>query len=146
MKGRRSSILLYFDNFHRVADLPDEQLGILFRALMECGEKEAGGEDGITGFWVGVYLVGGGVEGITGFEARYPGMGEKTQMAFSFMADTIRRDAAAYAEKCANYQSAAQRRAEQRQDAVPGKERLDALVRHMREEQKKPERPDWAAR
>lgn len=129
MKGRRSSILLYFDNFHRVADLPDEQLGILFRALMECGEKEAGGEDGITGF-----------------EARYPGMGEKTQMAFSFMADTIRRDAAAYAEKCANYQSATQRRAEQRQDAVPGKERLDALVRHMREEQKKPERPDWAAR
>ena len=129
MKGRRSSILLYFDNFHRVADLPDEQLGILFRALMECGEKEAGGEDGITGF-----------------EARYPGMGEKTQMAFSFMADTIRRDAAAYAEKCANYQSAAQRRAEQRQDAVPGKERLDALVRHMREKQKKPERPDWAAR
>ena len=129
MKGRRSSILLYFDNFHRVADLPDEQLGILFRALMECGEKEAGGEDGITGF-----------------EARYPGMGEKTQMAFAFMADTIRRDAAAYAEKCANYQSAAQRRAAQRQDAVPGKERLDALVRHMREEQKKPERPDWAAR
>ena len=129
MKGRRSSILLYFDNFHRVADLPDAQLGILFRALMECGEKEAGGEDGITGF-----------------EARYPGMGEKTQMAFSFMADTIRRDAAAYAEKCANYQSAAQRRAEQRQDAVPGKERLDALVRHMREEQKKPEQPDWAAR
>ena len=129
MKGRRSSILLYFDNFHRVADLPDEQLGILFRALMECGEKEAGGEDGITGF-----------------EARYPGMGEKTQMAFSFMADTIRRDAAASAEKCANSQSAAQRRAEQRQDAVPGKERLDALVRHMREEQKKPERPDWAAR
>ena len=129
MKGRRSSILLYFDNFRRVADLPDEQLGILFRALMECGEKEAGGEDGITGF-----------------EARYPGMGEKTQMAFSFMADTLRRDAAAYAEKCANYQSAAQRRAEQRQDAVPGKERLDALVRHMREEQKKPERPDWAAR
>ena len=129
MKGRRSSILLYFANFHRVADLPDGQLGILFRALMECGEMEAGGEDGITGF-----------------EARYPGMGEKTQMAFSFMADTIRRDAAAYAEKCANYQSAAQRRAEQLQDAVPGKERLDALVRHMREEQKKPERPDWAAR
>ena len=129
MKGKRSSILLYFDNFHRVAGLPDEQLGILFRALMECGEKEAGGEDGITGF-----------------EQRYPGMSEKTQMAFSFMADTIRRDAAAYAEKCANYQSAAQRRAEQRQDAVPGKERLDALVSHMREEQKKPERPDWAAR
>ena len=93
MKGKRSSILLYFDNFHRVADLPDEQLGILFRALMECGEREAAGEDGITGF-----------------EQRYPDMWEKTQMAFSFMADTIRRDAAAYAEKCANYRSAAQRK------------------------------------
>ena len=85
MKGKRSSILLYFDNFHRVADLPDQQLGVLFRALMECGEAEACGEDGITGF-----------------EERYPAMDGKTQMAFSFMADTIRRDAAAYAEKCAN--------------------------------------------
>ena len=93
MKGKRSSILLYFDNFHRVADLPDEQLGILFRALMECGEREAAGEDGITGF-----------------EQRYPDMWEKTQMAFSFMADTIRRDAASYAEKCANYRAAAQHR------------------------------------
>ena len=50
MKGKRSSILFYFDNYHRVSDLPDEQLGVLFRALMECGEKEANGEDGITGF------------------------------------------------------------------------------------------------
>ena len=126
MKGKRSSILLYFDNFHRVADLPDEQLGILFRALMECGEKESGGEDGITGF-----------------EQRYPGMSEKTQMAFSFMADTIRRDAAVYAEKCANYRSAAQRRREQQeaQDSPPADE-LERLVRQQRE---KTGRPDWAA-
>ena len=126
MKGKRSSILLYFDNFHRVAGLPDEQLGILFRALMECGEKEAGGEDGITGF-----------------EQRYPGMSEKTQMAFSFMADTIRRDAAVYAEKCANYRSAAQRRREQQeaQDSPPADE-LERLVRQQRE---KTGRPDWAA-
>ena len=126
MKGKRSSILLYFDNFHRVASLPDEQLGILFRALMECGEKEAGGEDGITGF-----------------EQRYPGMSEKTQMAFSFMADTIRRDAAVYAEKCANYRSAAQRRREQQeaQDSPPADE-LERLVRQQRE---KTGRPDWAA-
>ena len=93
MKGKRSSILLYFDNFHRVADLPDEQLGILFRALMECGEREAAGEDGITGF-----------------EQRYPNMWEKTQMAFSFMADTIRRDAAAYEAKCAGRSSYGRRR------------------------------------
>ena len=126
MKGKRSSILLYFDNFHRVADLPDEQLGILFRALMECGEKEASGQDGITGF-----------------EERYPGMGEKAQMAFTFMADTIRRDAAAYAEKCANYRSAAQRRREQQeaQDSPPADE-LERLVRQQRE---KTGRPDWAA-
>ena len=95
MSTKRASILLYFDNFHRVADLPDDQLGILFRALMECGEKEASGQDGITGF-----------------EERYPDMSEKTQMAFSFMADTIRRDAAAYEAKCAGRRSYAQRRRE----------------------------------
>ena len=133
MKGKRSSILLYFDNFHRVAGLPDDQLGILFRALMECGEKEASGQDGITGF-----------------EERYPGMGEKAQMAFTFMADTIRRDAAAYAEKCANYRSAAQRRAEQRETQAispdsPPADNLEFLVRRNEERRKKRERPDWAA-
>lgn len=92
MSTKRSSILFYFDSFHRVADLPDEQLGVLFRALMECGEAEANGKDGITGF-----------------AQRYPSMGDKAQMAFSFMADTIRRDAAAYAEKCAGHRSYAQR-------------------------------------
>ena len=134
MKGKRSSILLYFDNFHRVAGLPDDQLGILFRALMECGEKEASGQDGITGF-----------------EERYPGMGEKTQMAFSFMADTIRRDAAAYAEKCANYRTAAQRRWEQQReetapeaDPTPG-DKLELLVRRNEERRRKTGRPDWAA-
>ena len=49
MQGKRSSILLYFDNFRRVAGLPDEQLGLLFRALMECGEAELDGRDGIAG-------------------------------------------------------------------------------------------------
>ena len=134
MKGKRSSILLYFDNFHRVAGLPDDQLGILFRALMECGEREAAGEDGITGF-----------------EQRYPNMWEKTQMAFSFMADTIRRDAAAYAEKCANYRTAAQRRWDQQReetapeaDPTPG-DKLELLVRRNEERRRKTGRPDWAA-
>ena len=62
-------IMLYFDNFHRVESLPDDQLGLLFRALMACGEAELAGRDGITGF-----------------ETRYPAMGERTQMAFAFMA------------------------------------------------------------
>ena len=130
MKGKRSSILLYFDNFHRVADLPDEQLGILFRALMECGEKEASGQDGITGF-----------------EERYPGMGEKAQMAFSFMADTIRRDAAAYAEKCANYRTAAQHRwdLQRESQAIPDSPPADELERLVRQQREKTGRPDWAA-
>lgn len=134
MKGKRSSILLYFDNFHRVAGLPDDQLGILFRALMECGEKEASGQDGITGF-----------------EERYPGMGEKAQMAFTFMADTIRRDAAAYAEKCANYRTAAQRRwDQQREETAPEEtdpasgDKLELLVRRNEERRRKTGRPDWA--
>ena len=124
MKGKRSSILFYFDNYHRVSDLPDEQLGVLFRALMECGEKEAAGEDGITGF-----------------EERYPTMGEKAQMAFSFMADTIRRDAEAYAEKCANYRSAAQRRVERQREeqGLPSGDRLEFLVRQR--QGKKTEQP-----
>ena len=130
MKGKRSSILLYFDNFHRVADLPDEQLGILFRALMECGEREAAGEDGITGF-----------------EQRYPNMWEKTQMAFSFMADTIRRDAASYAEKCANYRAAAQHRWDLQREiqAIPDSPPADELERLVRQQREKTGRPDWAA-
>ena len=101
---------------------------------MECGEKEASGQDGITGF-----------------EERYPGMGEKAQMAFSFMADTIRRDAAAYAEKCANYRTAAQRRWDQQReetapeaDPTPG-DKLELLVRRNEERRRKTGRPDWAA-
>ena len=136
MSGKRSSMLLYFDNFHRVAGLPDEQLGILFRALMECGEREAEGQDGITGF-----------------EKRYPGMSDRTQMAFFFMAAPSRRDAAAYAEKSANYRAAALRRWDQQREAqalspepdrIPG-DTLDVLVRRNEERRKKRERPDWAA-
>ena len=95
MSTKRASILLYFDNFHRVADLPDDQLGILFRAVMECGELEVNGRDGITGY-----------------QERYPNMSDKIQMAFLFMMDNIRRDAAAYEAKCAGRRGYAQRRRE----------------------------------
>ena len=130
MNGKRKSMLLYFDNFHRVAQLPDEQLGILFRALMECGELEAEGQDGITGF-----------------EERYPGMSDRTQMAFFFMADTIRRDAAAYAEKSANYRAAAQHRwdLQRESQAIPDSPPADELERLVRQQREKTGRPDWAA-
>ena len=120
MKGKRSSILLYFDNFHRVSGLPDDQLGILFRALMECGEKEASGQDGITGF-----------------EERYPGMGEKAQMAFLFMMDNIRRDAAAYEAKCVGRRGYAQRRREPQKEET-SREMTDYVRQLAASVQRKP--------
>ena len=93
-------IMLYFDNFHRVESLPDDQLGLLFRALMACGEAELAGRDGITGF-----------------ETRYPAMGERAQMAFAFMADNIRRDADTYHAKSANLRAAARLREERKRAA-----------------------------
>ena len=120
-------IMLYFDNFHRVEGLPDDQLGLLFRALMACGEAELAGRDGITGF-----------------ETRYPAMGERTQMAFAFMADNIRRDAAAYSTKCERAEAPDRGRSSPRQPpegeepVVPAppavRERLAALTREIRQE------------
>lgn len=100
MKKRRS-ILFYFDNFHLVSSLPDEQLGLLFRALMEFGEQE----------------VNNGGASLSDFPRRYPAMGEMTRACFAFMADTIRRDAAAYNEKCANYRAAAEKRKSEKSPA-----------------------------
>ena len=96
MKGKKSFVI-YFDAYEQLQRLPDQQLGILFRAMMECARKEAAGEDGITGV-----------------EQRYPRMREGTLMAFFFLAATIRRDAQTYAEKCENYRHAARRKAEGR--------------------------------
>ena len=117
MQGKGIGILLYLDNFHRVEALPDEQLGLLFRALMESGEAELEGRDGIAGF-----------------EERYPGMTDRTQMAFLFMADNIRRDAAVYNAKCANIRSAARRR-----EAVRRGERAEAPDRGRSSPRQPPE-------
>ena len=84
MHAKHSSILIYFDNFHMVEDLSDEQLGILFRAVMESAELEVNGRNGVTGY-----------------RERYPRMGEKVQTAYQFMMGSIRRDTAAYEAKCA---------------------------------------------
>lgn len=93
---KRSSILLYFDNYHLISSLPDDQLALLFRALMEFSELE---------------INGGGADLLT-FPNRYPKMQDRAIGYFLFMADNVRRDAAAYNEKCANYRAAAQRREE----------------------------------
>ena len=93
MNGKRKSMLLYFDNFHRVAQLPDEQLGVLFRAVMESAELEVNGQDGVTGY-----------------RERYPRMSDRIQMAYRFMMGNVRRDAAAYEAKCAGRSSYGRRR------------------------------------
>ena len=93
---KRPSILIYCDNYHLISGLPDEQLGLLFRALMEFSEREVNG-DGAS---------------IPQYQQRYPTMGETAKAYFAFMAATVRRDAAVYREKCANYSAAAQRRHE----------------------------------
>lgn len=100
---KRSSVLFYFDNYHLISTLPDDQLALLFRSLMEFSEQE----------------VNGGGASIRTYQRRYPAMGETAQAYFAFMADNVRRDAATYREKCANYTAAAQKRAEQRRDARP---------------------------
>ena len=121
---KKKGILLYFDNFHLISDMPNEQLGLLFRALMECGELEAEGSNGVAGI-----------------ERRYPGMTPRTQMAFAFMADNIRRDAATYNQKCANYRAAAQRREDSRREDS----RRDELARYAQQLANNRERPGEAA-
>ena len=95
MRAKHSSILIYFDNFHTVEDLPDEQLGMLFRAVMESAELEVNGRDGTAGY-----------------RDRYPRMGEKVQTAYRFMMGNVRRDVAAYEAKCAGRSSYGRRRLE----------------------------------
>ena len=91
---KRPSVLFYFDNYHLISGLPDDQLALLFRTLMEFSEHE----------------INGGGASISAYQRRYPAMGETAQAYFVFMADNIRRDAATYREKCVNYSAAAQRR------------------------------------
>ena len=95
---KRSSILLYFDNYHLVASLPDDQFALLFRALLDFSELE----------------VNGGGADLFSFPDRYPGMRGKTIGFFYFMADNVRRDAMTYNEKRANYQAAALKREAER--------------------------------
>ena len=104
---RRPSILLYFDNYHLISHLPDDQLALLFRSFMEFSEQE----------------VNGGGASIAAYQRRYPAMGETARAYFAFMADNVRRDAVTYREKCANYSAAARKReaekARAREDRPP---------------------------
>ena len=111
---KRASILIYFDNYHLISGLPDDQLALLFRTLMEFSEQE----------------VNGGGASIDDYRYRYPAMGETARAYFSFMADTVRRDASAYREKCANYSAAAQKR--EAEKARPSTADLTAYISRLR--------------
>ena len=127
---RKKSFLLYFDTCEKILFLPDEQLGLLFRALVDCAQREADGGDGAADF-----------------EKRYPHMTAGTQMAFLLLAATLHRDAETYAEKSANYQNAAKRRTEarreqQRGDALclketQGKEDISSYAREFNRQQER---------
>ena len=86
--------LIYYDNYELISGLSNEQLGVLFRAVMEYGKA----------------LLRGETVPIEAFRRGYPDMTDGTYGFFAFMADNVRRDAAVYREKCANYSAAAQRR------------------------------------
>ena len=98
---KRKSMLFYFDTYHLISGLPDDQLATLFRAVMEYGELAVHHR-----------------EDLAAFTARFPNMTERTQACFLFMADTVRRDADTYEEKSANYRAAAKRRWEQQPEAA----------------------------
>ena len=99
--------LIYYDNYNLITGLSNEQLGVLFRAVMDYGKLLLRGES----------------IPIDRFRRGYPDMADSTYGFFAFMADTVRRDAATYREKCANYSAAAQRRWEERQREQPPAEK-----------------------
>jgi len=86
--------LFYYDSYRLIERLSDEQLGVLFRALMDYG----------------LLLLRGQKTDLEVFRRRYPNMEDVTCGFFAFMADTLRRDTDTYREKCAHYSAAAQKR------------------------------------
>ena len=102
--------LIYYDNYELTAGLSNEQLGVLFRAVMDYGKS----------------LLRGEAVPIDRFRRAYPEMEDGTYGFFAFMADNVRRDAAVYREKCANYSAAAQRREEQRRSGSVSRPQTEA--------------------
>lgn len=92
----KKSFVLYFDAYPSIQVLPVEQKGMLLTLLFQFArETEETGVDPLT------FL-----EGRTGLTA-------ETQVAFCFLAETIRRDTEKWKAKQRRYQAAAARRWEQ---------------------------------
>lgn len=91
--AHKKSFVLYFDDYPCVEMLPSDQRGELFSLIFRyaIAEDERPTEPGEL-------------------LAQVPGLTAQTQMAFQFIAKTIRRDTECWKDKHRRYQAAAQRR------------------------------------
>lgn len=91
---RKKGFVLYFSSYDNVAELSPEQRGELFSALYEyarAAAKDPAAEPRAV-------------------LSNRPAMDMEARMAFSFMAETIRRDTEKWWEKHRRYQAAARKR------------------------------------
>lgn len=93
----KKSFLLYFDMYPHICKLPTDQRGALLSAIFEYAgevvERDVAPEDVLD---------------------RYPLLSPATQMAFSFIAETVRRDTEKWREKHIRYVQAARARSEKK--------------------------------
>lgn len=104
---QKKGFVLYFSNYDSVAGLTMEQRGELFSALYEYARAAAA--DPAAEMQAAL--------------SAHPAMAMETRMAFSFMAETVRRDTEKWWEKHRRYQAAARRR----QGKDPEKEAVGGL-------------------
>lgn len=113
MEGKKSFVL-YFDAYDHLKALPAEQRGELLLALFEYAKAAAQGQ--------------GEPEETA---ANHPAMTGETRMAFSFLAQTIRRDTEQWPHKQARCSQAARERKEQ-QRTPSGNDRIHEEIRRLR--------------
>jgi len=125
LSAEKKGFVLYFDSCRCLEKLPPEQRGYLFSAL--CAYAEAVCEqDAEPG----------------GFPARFPQLTRETQMAFSFMADAIRRDTGKWRIRKEHYQRGTQaRRARAAQTEASGTDGMSEYIRRFARENR-PDRED----
>ena len=112
--GSKKSFVLYFDAYRCLIQLPMDQRGELITALFEYAREAAERPEAEPGELL----------------ARHPAMTAETWMAFSFLAETIRRDTEKWREKHMRYAQAALRREREPRPRERGEE-LRRFLRQM---------------
>ena len=95
----KKSFLLYFDALESIRQLPYDQVGQLLLALIQYAQ--AASEEA----WDQTAVL-----------AQFPDMNDAARMAFSFMADAVRRDTEKWLAKHRRYRQAALVRAAERRE------------------------------